>query len=784
MKQTIRHILPLLFLLPLLCACQEELPFAPETDGHYLSLSLATQANTRVTDTEEGEDTFNENLIERADVYFFRVNAAAQDAETCLYAQPGLRPTPVSGSLTDYTLQVPLDKTIIFEGTEYYVYVVANHDFGYTGETAKGVTLGTIKQRAITTEWKSGYKTDGTAEDNVEKVKESSLVMDGGEDITIPSQPTAPETIAMTRAMAKVTLSASMEKNIESNGLTYTSIPERMFATLAYGVQCTNLAGNYAVNATDYITRMRRNYNETPVNGEQRERYSQVAPFYSYPNPKTTTDRRDSYLILCVPWMAQAEGSESYQAMNYYYRVPITGSEAPALLERNHYYKINVHIGVLGSLNPNEAVELTAEFEIMDWFEVGIDADINQYQYLVLDEYSSVMNNVDEIRMPYISSSQLVFPDNELGIPNNKTTRVVSMTYWDYSPQEGGDWWDDPDEADAAPHIFYGEQEEYNENYNNGEYVNKGPLPADVRLIDEGGNLLFEHPLTEDDYVAITFTVVAYNRQGVESDRWTITQYPGMYIEGYFNTTGASNRFINGFSGSSGTAYDDGKNGWDPGKGASLSSISDWSGTNANRHLYTIYISSFDVGDEYAIGDPRSDGHYDFEGRLDAVQYRETRWDAQNVIAPAYMVASSWGKTLDMDYQTARKRCAAYQEGGYPAGRWRVPTKAEVEYIVQLSVQGKIPRLFGQAGSTTNYWVSSGVYNTRDGYTERSLNSDGNMRGEDAYLRCVYDVWYWGDQTIEEEDNTHNPTNPRLTNTDFVWGDHEDGVLERGTKHY
>lgn len=786
MRQKIQHIVTLLLLLPLFFACQEELPFAPATDGSYLSLSLATQAITRAT--ENGEDAYNENRIERADVYFFPVNTTAQDSETCIYAQLGLRPSLVTGSNTLYTLQVPLDKTI---NGNYYVYVVANHDFGYTEETAKEVNLGGIKEQTITTVWKSGYTSAGTGETDVEKVKESSLVMDGGEQITIQDNLEKPETIDMTRAMAKVTLSASTEETIESNGLTYTPIPRGMFATLVYGVKSTNLAaGDYALNAEkDYVIRMRRNYNDTyeevtMTNGETRRRYSQVAPFYSYPNPKNTVDRKDSYLILCVPWMARADGGPSYQAMNYYYRVPITGSEALALLERNHYYKINVHIGVLGSLNPNEAVELKAEFEIMDWFEVGIDADINQYQYLVLDEYSSVMNNVDEIRMPYISSSQLVFPDNELGIPDSETTRVVSMTYWDYSPQEGGDWWDDPDEADAAPHIFYGEQEEYNENYNNGEYVNKGPLPADVRLIDEGGNLLFEHPLTEDDYVAITFTVVAYNRQGVESDRWTITQYPGMYIEGYFNTTGASNRFINGFSGSSGTAYDDGKNGWDPGNGASLSSISDWSGTNANRHLYTIYISSFDVGDEYAIGDPRSDGHYDFEGRLDAVQYRETRWDAQNVIAPAYMVASSWGKTLDMDYQTARKRCAAYQEGGYPAGRWRVPTKAEVEYIVQLSVQGKIPRLFGQAGSTTNYWVSSGVYNTRDGYTERSLNSDGNMRGEDAYLRCVYDVWYWGDQTIEEEDNTHNPTNPRLTNTDFVWGDREDGVLERGTKHY
>lgn len=773
MKQTIRHILPLLFLLPLLCACQEELPFAPEADGHYLSLSLATQANTRaVTGAEVGEDAFNENLIERADVYFFPSN---DGASACLYAQLGLRPTLVSGSGTDYTLQVPLDKTTIFEGTTYYVYIVANHAFdGLTEETALSETLGDIKQNTITTEWKSGYKTDGTAEDNVENVKESSLVMDGGKNITIQFQPTTPETIDMTRAMAKVTLSASMKEAIESNGLTYTPIPSGMFTTLVYAVQRTNLAGDYTVNATrDYITRMRRNYNETPVNGEQRERYSQVAPFYSYPNLKNTTDRRDSYLILCVPWMARADGGPSYQAMNYYYRVPITGSEAPALLERNHYYKINVHIGVLGSLNPNEAVELTAEFEIMDWFEVGIDADINQYQYLVLDEYSSVMNNVDEIRMPYISSSQLVFPDNELGIPDSETTRVVSMTYWDYSPKPN-------DNRDEADHIFYGEASEYSQYYQSQGYINEGTLPEDVSLTANGDELVLSHPLTDNDYMAITFTVVAYNRQGVESDRWTITQYPGMYINGYFNEGGATNRFINGYSGTYGTAYDN--EGWN-GRNSSLSSISDWSGNNSNRHLYTIYISSFDVGEEYAIGDPRSDDHYNFNGRLDATEYRDTRWDAQNVIAPAYMVASSWGKAGNISHVTARKRCASYQEGGYPAGRWRLPTKAEVEYIVKLSTEGKIPRLFGQAGSSTDYWVSSGVYNTSTGYRERPLQNDGNMNNN-AYIRCVYDVWYWGDQTIEEEDNTHNPTNPRLTNTDFVWGDREDGVLERGTKHY
>ena len=719
MKQTMRHILPLLFLLPLLCACQEELPFAPETDGHYLSLSLATQANTRVT--EEGEDSFNENKIERADVYFFQNNEANS---ACIYACLGLRPTPLPGSLTDYTLQVPLDKTIISEGTECYVHVVANHDFGYTGETAKGVTLGTIKQWVITTEWKSGYKTDGTAEDNVENVKESSLVMDGGKDIAIQSQPTTSEIINMTRAMAKVTLSASTATQIESNGLTYTPIPGRMFATLAYGVQCTNLAGNYAVNATqDYITRMRRNYNETPTNvtvdGEQRKRYSQVAPFYSYPNPENTTDRRDSYLILCVPWMASADGGPSYQAMNYYYRVPITGSEAPALLERNHYYKINVHIGVLGSLNPNEAVELEANFEIMDWFEVDIAADINQYQYLVLDEYSSVMNNVDEIRMPYISSSQLAWPDTP-GIKEGEFTKIVSVSYTDYSSVDFS--------------TKYLSTEEISESY----------------FLTENGDrsLLFQHTIEEDAFVCYTITIDVYNTDGVKADTWTIYQYPAIYIEGNranykLYVAGHSS---NNTSGGKDYWYDEVTfRGYDLGTVHNPDGV-DGTGENRNPNNYTIYVTSFDVGDNYIIGDPRKEevdnldigvNNYYNEG---LTNYHPTRGDddTKRVIAPAFKIASSRGKTMPVTYDNAKRRCAAYQEDGYGAGRWRLPTEAEIEFIVNLSTGNnrKIPTLFD--GS---YWSASGQYYNSD---DREFHSPNNNRYTCA-VRCVYDVWYWGD---------------------------------------
>ena len=743
MKQTMQNILFLLFLLPLFCACQEDSLFVPETEGGYLSLSLATQANTRAT--EQGEDAFNENRIERADVYFFQKN---EPTATCIYARLGLRPTPVSGSGTDYTLQVPLDKSIIFEGTTYYVYVVANHAFdGLTEETALRETLGSLQEKTITTEWKPGYAAGGTAESNVENVKESSLVMDGGKGITIQAQqPTVREPIPMTRAMAKVTLSASTEEEIKFNGLTYTPIPGRMFATLVYGVKSTNLAGTYAVkapaagsddySASDYIVRMRRNYNSTPtdvtVDGEARKRYSQVAPFYSYSNPANTTDRKDSYLILCVPWMARTDEGPSYQAMNYYYRVPITGSEAPALLERNHYYKINVHIGVLGSLNPNEAVELEANFEIMDWFEVGIDADINQYQYLVLDEYSSVMNNVDEIRMPYISSSQLAWPDTP-GIKEGEFTKIVSVSYTDYSSVDFS--------------TKYLSTEEISESY----------------FLTENGDrsLLFQHTIEEDAFVCYTITIDVYNTDGVKADTWTIYQYPAIYIEG---NRANYKLYVAGHSSNNTSGQGWGNTGQDywydevTFRGYDLGTVHnpdgvDGTGENRNPNNYTIYVTSFDVGDNYIIGDPRKEevdnldigvNNYYNDG---LTNYHPTREDddTKRVIAPAFKIASSRGKTTPVTYDNAKRRCAAYQEDGYGAGRWRLPTEAEIEFIVNLSTGNnrKIPTLFD--GS---YWSASGQYYNSD---DREFHSPNNNRYTCA-VRCVYDVWYWGDERADKPD--------------------------------
>ena len=101
-----------------------------------------------------------------------------------------------------------------------------------------------------------------------------------------------------------------------------------------------------------------------------------------------------------------------------------------------------------------------------------------------------------------------------------------------------------------------------------------------------------------------------------------------------------------------------------------------------------------------------------------------------------------------MDYEDAEKRCAAYQEDGYPAGRWRVPTRAEVKYIIQLSGWGIIPVLFNNG---SDYWSAHGV-------VENNYGTFSDVNTDEAYVRCVYDTWYWGTGQLVDKDK-------------FVYGD-------------
>lgn len=134
----------------------------------------------------------------------------------------------------------------------------------------------------------------------------------------------------------------------------------------------------------------------------------------------------------------------------------------------------------------------------------------------------------------------------------------------------------------------------------------------------------------------------------------------------------------------------------------------------------------------------------------DKILIGQTDHEENSLIAPYFLVNSAYSSQIGNDgygisYEEAKKKCATWQEGGYPAGRWRLPTEAEIMYIVSRQTDETIPILFNSnAGSC--YWAASGYY-----YESGKLHKDTDSFSDGA-CRCVYDAWFWGDDRIQ---NTH-----------------------------
>lgn len=313
--------------------------------------------------------------------------------------------------------------------------------------------------------------------------------------------------------------------------------------------------------------------------------------------------------------------------------------------------------------------------------------------------------------------------------------------------------------------------------------------------------------------------------EGTVNQRKTIhiVQYPAMYIEELNNaqkTTVAN--FSAGYvsvNKSSSTQVNTGQNNRNYNYGT-VTNLTNSNNTNMN--MYSITISRLSEDESalgYKIGDPRtltkninlSDasftntttaatrwgnfnvGNYYYYGPQAGAKYYDGRQinasnanindyypadeTAQGVagtkydmIAPKLRIASSWGATSTASIsnkEVARRRCASYQEFGYPAGRWRLPTMAEVKFIVQLSADKIIPYLFGGSGnSDAYYYTAQGIIGVNNGATNennRVVENPSNPTG--TVVRCVYDDWYW-----VKPDGTEDRL-PQNMWTTWTWGD-------------
>ena len=122
-----------------------------------------------------------------------------------------------------------------------------------------------------------------------------------------------------------------------------------------------------------------------------------------------------------------------------------------------------------------------------------------------------------------------------------------------------------------------------------------------------------------------------------------------------------------------------------------------------------------------------------------------------------------------------KRRCASYQEDGYPAGRWRLPTKAEFQFILTQINYGNLPTVYLQS---YDYWCAHGLGSPNDdgkvemeyiSYYATTGGGFGGMNQRQSFVRCVYDEWYWeNSETYRlgvDANGTYSPFNT------FTWGD-------------
>lgn len=644
------------------------------------------------------DNQYNEDLIKSVQCFF-----TVTGTDAVVYATDLV--TVNAQQTKTLALEIPAEylSTLFANTTKCDVYVVANYGSKITETTvtaveAKGITLSDAATQA-------------------------SFVMYGDAEVTLNGTALY-ATVDLYRAAAKIIVKANIKTPIVEGATSW--IPQIGGIKMTYNGSVNG--SKISAAAADAVTTTAVTYTQTTGVFTQDETNSstnkyvgyQTVPFYSFP---VAASANKGEIDMIIPWKM----GNTDNVVEYKYQIPVD-----IALERNHVYLLEVNVEVLGLV---DGAELTPSYVIVDWTENAITAGLSRPKYFVVDENNVVLNNVNTYSIGYASSEE------------NVTAVITSITKPDYSKEEIGitSIYSGTGTTTVTP--TKGNTERFTITVNKDKN-NKGKIVLSHVLNNTNTS-------TGYDYVPYTIQVKVTSGS-FPPEYITYIQYPAMYIEAEKNPGG--NKITN--------------NGYDKGHvfvyGNQSENVSDWyvvrsceQGGNNNPNMYIITTTSLDAASSFILSDPRADDYV--SGRSlgltnqynskSLTYYYASKTTNDNLVAPKFRIASSYGKCNGaIDHDDAVKRCAAYQEYGYPAGRWRVPTTAEMKYIATISNKGWIPHLFSNNG---NYWTASErvTYNTNGNITENN-NTSGS-----AFVRCVYDEWYW------ENDKCDLKT--------FTWGDQQ-----------
>ena len=765
-----------LWMATLLGSCSEDLYDGDGIDGEkgYITLRFSQpQAAVQETRaTAHGDNTLNENNIKFVDLYFYPSRKSNKDA--VLVEDNHAVEFATSGGDTTYFVKVRTGDTKLnelFGSTQNgscEVYAVANSS---QESPSASTCLDSLRLRVLRHNF-GAQLTQGhfIMQSNPEKLA-TVVLKDGAATGSIP----------MTRVAAKLQIYLNVPDTLHvynkdgSGFAVWKSDRSHMSIVFNNGLM------DYTLNGKDTSHPDSSFYNSMQVDMHKYATmtrntvdydYSHT-PFYSYPFSWKETDTHVPTFIIAIPWSKRnpGTGSDTYGTpeITYYQVHPnmLTGQ-----LQSNYFYRMYMKIETVGSTDNTTPVDITPSgYRIQPWGEVKVNTqkdvtgDLYRYTYLVVDPTSVVLNNTSTTTLHYSSSSALT-----------KDTKITKVEYNSYETP-----------GQVTHHTLTAD-----------DLAKLTTNRYELDYTSTPGQIRFTHNVDDGTYAAKTITIQVANDDGL-SELVTITQYPAIYmhtfvgdnafVDGYFSHVAdpassigdaISNRYSSGYynsvnygnirtsGGSYYTYYQNTQNVTVP-YGSMVKALTQTSGGIVNNSITKITVTSFNSNNGfyeangtkyyYQIGDPRTNANYsssDLQPYLTKQEYDNyygvywltlTSWgdnaakikkasNTKTIIAPQFFVSSGWNSSTSVTFANAQKRAATYQEAGYSAGRWRLPTEAEIMFITARQREGVIPVLFAM-DSSSNYWASSGRLYRNGQFYDASSNAQG-------YMRFVYDTWYWG----------------------------------------
>lgn len=809
MKKTVYKIFALsLALLPIYSCVKENGKDGIKEEGIKITLNcddISTKTDVAGTGAE--------NLIKTVDYFIFRADGSG--APTGEYTYRGTHTANLESNCTFYIEQATFaDKTnyVVFSIVNYPSGRDKTEDFGplvHAGTPGSTKTYDELQQLLVSekeTDAATGeiaaktFTADESSRAFIMTGLSSSFLVDSDRTGNIKGE----ASVSLTRLAAKVDMvfyvlnSLTVDKDGGKTREVWTPMIDGgdIRLSLNNAVEDAYIGGTDIGSSVSYFS-YSPNYDNTvgaeTTRGGKSYTTMTSAPFYTYPKAWNLGDDNEPFLKLIIPWkltrtenVGESNERTSTSQKELYYKIVLPKEMDGTGFESNNWYRLELNVSQLGSDSDIPEFDLTCGYKVVKWqsdpdFVIaklvqGMYLDVSNGEVQTDGSIHYTMFS-DPIEIPYLAANG--------GVTANDKT----MTFTKFGSFPAETW---QLSSTGWTKISTG-----GTGTSSGRTETAANLDNIIQIDEDNEVIRITHDLVSN-YSGSTFDVAPFTIKftlHLNSDSGNtydkdivITQYPPLYIEvnpngnnksdGWIIVKGKANKHPGSASGTNyEKVYDDsGNTGGNNDMGAVVdyADVGEGEGSgNKNPNLYKISASILNltmtidgVSDvPMVLGDSREatssytsnqlagrDGTL-IPGVLNGLDgYRKTAEDKKNFVSPSFIIASSYGKTTAVNYEGALKRCAAYQEDGYPAGRWRLPTMAEIEFLIKLSSKGKIPALFGTG--TSVYWAAGKeVYHSSGEFFDFSSTTPSGTgqyeRGSNTYstyVRCIYDAWYWGDQ--------------------------------------